>query len=68
LRYTLKSSEMDDMITTFIACRRNIMVKRVDEELFFVENKKRRRETADDKAVMSKRTRTTEIDLAPTGL
>ena len=68
LRHTLTISEMDDMMATFMACRRDMVVKRVDEELFLAENKKRRRETAGEEAVMSKRARTTEIDLTPTGL
>ena len=59
---------MDDMMATFMTRRRDMTVKRVDEELFLAENKKRRRETAGEEAGTSKRARTAEIDLAASGL
>lgn len=58
---------MDSHQAAYVSQRRDLMVKHVDEQLRLVENKKRTRETADEYADMSKRTKLAQVNPAAAG-
>jgi hypothetical protein len=59
---------MDAMVATFMTQRRDMMVKRVDEELCLAENRKRTQDRASEDGELSKRVKLTAVGLATTGL
>ncbi|RTE71382.1 hypothetical protein BHE90_014213 [Fusarium euwallaceae] len=62
LRHTPDVSEMDDHQVAYTTQRRDIIVKRVDEELHLAENKKRARDAADEYAESYKRAKLSQVD------
>lgn len=58
---------MDDHQAAYATQRRDMMVKRVDEELHLAENKKRAQDTADEYAETYKRAKLSQVDPTATG-
>lgn len=58
---------MDDHQAAYTTQRRDMIIKRVDEELYLAENKKRIREVANESAETSKRAKLTQDDHLATG-
>lgn len=67
MRHTPDVSEMDDHQATYTTQRRDVMVKRVDEELRLTENKKRARDAANECTEAYKRAKLIQLDPAATG-